>query len=88
MSTKFGILTLDIEHDKLVDEDGDLHSYISKSIFEPIFFRGTNSRWLTAIGEYLPNDMKVYALDNTQQGIFTIGDCKEFLKRKDNEQDD
>jgi len=88
MSTKFGILTLDIEHDKLVDEDGDLHSYISKSIFEPIFFRGTNSRWLTAIGEYLPDDMKVYALDNTQQSIFTIGDCKEFLKRKDNEQDD
>jgi len=85
MSTKFGILTQNIEHDKLVDEDGDLLDYISTSIFEPIFFRGTNSRWLTAIGEYLPDDMKVYALDNTQQGIFTIGDCKEFLKRKDND---
>lgn len=82
MSTKFGILTLDIEHDKLVDEDGDLHSYISKSIFEPVFFRGVNTRWLTAVGEYLPDDMKVYALDNTQQGIYTIGDCKEFLKKE------
>ena len=88
MSTKFGILTLDIEHGKLVDKDGDLLDYISTSIFEPVFFRGTNSRWLTTFGEYLPDDMKVYALDNTQQGIFTIGDCKEFLKRKYNEQDD
>ena len=80
MSTKFGILTLDIKHDKLVDEDGDLLDYISTSIFEPVFFRGTNSRWLTVFGEHLPDDMKVYALDNTQQGIFTIGDIKKFMK--------
>jgi len=82
MSTKFGILTQNIEHEKLVDEDGDLLYYISRSIFEPIFFRGINTRWLSASGEYLPNDMKVYALDNTQQGIFTIKDCKELLKRE------
>lgn len=82
MSTKFGILTEQVDHEKLVDEDGDLLDYISTSIFEPVFFRGTNSRWLTAVGEYLPDDMKVYALDNTQQGIYTIRDCKEFLKKK------
>jgi hypothetical protein len=81
MSTKFGILAQNIEHYKLVDEDGDLLDYISTSIFEPVFFRGTNSRWLTVFGEYLPDDMRVYALDNTQQGIYTIGDCKEFLKK-------
>lgn len=85
MSTKLGILTLDIEHDKLVDKDGDLHDYINTDIFEPVFFIGANSRWLTAFGKYLPDDMKVYALDNTQQGIYTIGDCKEFLNRKDND---
>ena len=79
MSTKFGILTLDFDHDKLVDEDGDLHDYINKDIFEPIFFRGTHSRWLTHFGKFLPDDMKVYALDNTQQGIFTIGDIRIFL---------
>jgi hypothetical protein len=82
MSTKFGILTQQIDHEKLVDEDGDLLDYISRDIFEPIFFRGINTRWLSAVGEYLPDDMKVYALDNTQQGIFTIKDCKELLKRK------
>ena len=81
MSTKFGILTQNIDHEKLVDEDGDLLDYISRNIFEPIFFRGVNTRWLSAVGEYLPDDMKVYALDNTQQGIFTIKDCKELLKR-------
>jgi hypothetical protein len=80
MSTKYGILTQQIDHEKLVDEDGDLLDYISRDIFEPIFFIGINTRWLSAVGEYLPDDMKVYALDNTQKGIFTIKDCKELLK--------
>ena len=86
MSTKFGILTQNIDHEKLVDEDGDLLDYISRNIFEPIFFRGVNTRWLSAVGEYLPDDMKVYALDNTQQGIFTIGDIKKFMKDETNSQ--
>jgi hypothetical protein len=84
MSTKFGILTQNIDHEKLVDEDGDLLDYISRDIFEPIFFRGINTRWLSAVGVYLPDDMKVYALDNTQQGIFTIGDIKKFMKDETN----
>jgi len=84
MSTKFGILTQNIEHEKLVDEDGDLLDYISRDIFEPIFFRGINTRWLSAVGVYLPDYMKVYALDNTQQGIFTIGDIKKFLDNETN----
>jgi hypothetical protein len=79
MSTKFGILTEQIDHDKLVDEDGDLHFYISKTIFEPVFFRGNTSRWLTSYGEQFKDDTRVYALDNTQQGIYTIKDIKEFL---------
>ena len=79
MSTKFGILTEQIDHDKLVDEDGNLHFYISKTIFEPVFFRGNISRWLISYGEQLKDDVRVYALDNTQQGIYTIKDIKEFL---------
>jgi hypothetical protein len=79
MSTKFGILTEQIDHNKLVDEDGDLHFYISKTIFEPVFFRGNTSRWLISYGEQLKDDVRVYALDNTQQGIYTIKDIKEFL---------
>lgn len=84
MSTTFGILNIKVEHEKLVDEDGDLLEYISSGIFEPVFFRGNNSRWLKNWGELLDDDTKVYAIDNTQQGIFTIKDCKEFLKDKEN----
>lgn len=82
MSTVFGILQTKVEHEKLVDQDGDLLDYISKEIFEPVFFRGTNSRWLKNWAKLLDDDTKVYAIDNTQQGIFTIKDCKEFLKNK------
>jgi hypothetical protein len=82
MSTTFGILKTRVEHDKLVDEDGDLLDYISKEIFEPVFFRGNkgnNNRWLKDWGKLLPDETKVYALDNTQQGIFTISDIKKFI---------
>jgi hypothetical protein len=82
MSTTFGILSIQVEHDKLVDEDGDLLEYISSGIFEPVFFRGNNSRWLNNVGPYLPNELKVYAIDNTQQGIFTIGDIIKFIEEK------
>ena len=82
MSTKFGILTEDIPHELLVDKYGDLNFYISTSIFEPIFFRGSNSRWLNSLGPKLADNTKVYALDNTQQNIYTIKDIKEFLKVK------
>lgn len=82
MSTTFGILKIRVEHEKLVDQDGDLLEYISHGIFEPVFFRGTNSRWLKNWAEQLDDNTKVYAIDNTQQGIFTIKDCKEFLNNK------
>ena len=38
-----------------------------------------NCRWLNPLGELLPDDTKVYALDNTQQGIYTIGDIKQMM---------
>ena len=83
MSTTFGILRTQVDHDKLVDDDGDLLEYISENIFEPVFFRSlNNSRWLTHFGPHLSDDIKVYALDNTQQGVYTIKDCKELLKRE------
>jgi hypothetical protein len=83
MSTTFGILKLKIDHDKIVDDDGDLLEYISENVFEPVFFRSmNNSRWLTHLGPYIADDIKVYALDNTQQGIFTIKDCKNLIDKE------
>ncbi len=79
MSTKFGILRkpIDIE---LGDEDG-VYYYIDTEIFDEVWFRSMGrSRWLSDLAKLLPDDTRVYALDNTQQGIFTIGDIKKTMK--------
>jgi len=83
MSTTFGVLKEYIEHDKLVDEDGDLLWYISENAFEPVFFRSMNrSRWLNSLGQSADDNIRVYALDNIQQDIYTIKDCKELLEKE------
>jgi hypothetical protein len=82
MSTTFGILRIKVEHEKLVDEDGTLLGYVSDEIFEPVFFRGRNCGWLNNLAEHIDENTKVYPLDNTPQGIYTIKDCKELLKNK------
>jgi hypothetical protein len=79
MSTTFGIpkVPIDIE---LGDEDGIFY-YINPDIFEKVFFRTMyNSRWLNDLAKSLPEETKVYALDNTQQGVYTIGDIKKCMK--------
>ena len=82
MSTTFGILRIDIDHNKLIDEDGELLEYISDNIFEPIFFRSMNNcKWLNSIAKHISDDTKVYALDNSAQGVYTIKDLKELLER-------
>jgi len=83
MSTTFGIPLYPVDDTILLDEDGMLQPYISENFFNDVFFRGNggkNSRWLKEWAELLPDETKVYALDNTPQGIFTIGDIKEFMK--------
>jgi hypothetical protein len=79
MSTTFGIPKepIDIE---LGDADGIFY-YINPDIFDKLFFRTmNNSRWLNDLAKSLPNETKVYALDNSQQGVYTIGDIKELMK--------
>jgi Tfp pilus assembly protein PilN len=79
MSTTFGIPKepIDIE---LGDADGIFY-YINPDIFEKVFFRTMyNSRWLNDLAKSLPEETKVYALDNTQQGVYTISDIKQLMK--------
>jgi hypothetical protein len=83
MSTTFGIPVYPVDDAILLDEEGELQPYISKNFFNDIFFRSfKNSRWLNDFANKLPDDTKVYALDNSPQGIYTIGDIKKFLKEK------
>lgn len=85
MSTTFGIPKSHVNIDRLLDENGELHEYIDTSFFENVFFRGGNDRWLSPFGEMLPRDMRVFPLDNSAQGIYTIGDIKDYLKNKKKE---
>jgi len=46
---------------------------------------GKVSIWFTnPLAELLPDDIEVEAIDNSQQGIFTIGDIKEKIKDEEN----
>jgi hypothetical protein len=84
MSTTFGIPQRQVELNKLVNESGELYDYIDTSFFDKVFFRTLeNSRWMNSLASRLPDDTRVFSLDNTAQGIYTIGDIKNFLKAKD-----
>jgi hypothetical protein len=83
MSTTFGIPQRQVELSKLIDENGDLHDYIDTSFFEKVFFRGGHSRWLNPLASRLSDDTRIFPLDNTAQGIYTIGDIKKFLKQEE-----
>ena len=86
MSTTFGIPQRQVELSRLIDENGDLHDYIDTSFFEKVFFRTMhNSRWMNSLASRLPDNTLVFPLDNTAQGIYTIGDIKKFLKEKEDE---
>jgi hypothetical protein len=79
MSTTFGIPKEPINIE-LGDADG-IYYYINPDIFEKVWFRSSgNSKWLNDLAKSLPNETKVYALDNSQQGIYTIGDIKQLMK--------
>ena len=85
MSTTFGIPQRKISIDSLCDDEGNLLDYIDPSFFEKIFYRGNagyGTRWLNNTAHLLPDDTRVYPLDNTAQGISTIGDIKEHLQIK------
>jgi hypothetical protein len=48
---------------------------------KPIARRVGTSVWFTEpIAELLPNDLEVIAIDNTSQGIYTIGDIKKQIR--------
>jgi hypothetical protein len=75
MSTTFGINTSDFKDFEL-DEYGDIPEWINPSIFKKVAFRSNGIRWTDDLAKLLPDDTKVYPLDNSAQDIYTIGDIK------------
>lgn len=79
MSTIFGIITNgeDFELDEYGDIPEGIRDYVD---FEEVAFRSSSIRWINPIASKLSDETKVYPLDNTAQGIFTIGDIKREIK--------
>ena len=48
-----------------------------------IAFRSNGMRFTNTLAQLLPDETPVIALDNTQQGVNTIGDIKEQIKQTD-----
>jgi hypothetical protein len=46
-----------------------------------IAFRSNYVMWINPIAHLLPDDTKVEPLDNSAQGIYTIGDIKKAIKK-------
>jgi hypothetical protein len=85
MSTTFGIPIKKM--DITIDEYEEIFKWIDdeNESFTEVWYRSMgNCRWLNPLGELLPDDTKVYALDNSQQGVYTIGDIKKMMDKQNN----
>jgi hypothetical protein len=82
MSTNFGIPIRQVEIE-LGDEYG-IFDYIDENFFQEVAVRSNsgNIYFTSALAHKLPDDTIVYALDNTQQGIYTIGDIKKQIEKQ------
>jgi len=47
-----------------------------------IAFRSSTIRWENPLAHLLPDDTKVEALDNSHQGIYTIGDIRKAIEKQ------
>lgn len=82
MSTTFGVLTepnykvIEIDDMPVIEEDDE-------DFFEIVAFRSSHGMsWLNNLAPLLPDDLVVYPLDNSRQGINTIGDIRKQIKSK------
>ncbi len=54
----------------------------SNEIIEVAFRSSHGIKWKNPLAQLLPDETPVEALDNTNQGIFTIGDIKKEISKK------
>jgi hypothetical protein len=82
MSTLFGIPIREVDIE-LGDEYG-IFDYISEDFFQEVAVRTNSGKfaWVMALADQLRDDTKVYALDNSQQGIYTIRDIKNEIEKQ------
>jgi len=98
MSTIFGVLKKEYDYINVeYDEDNILVSsqYAAPDLkaidwencaewFEKVAirFNGDGGEWINPIADLLPDDTKVWALENTPQGVYFIKDLKELINAR------
>ena len=76
MSTTFGIKIDSDYYSETIDNTDE-------NCVKPIARRIHESMWFTdPLAKFLPDSMKVVAMDNDSQGIHTIKDIKNFIKKQ------
>ena len=82
MSTNFGIplRQVDIEF----GDEGGIFDYINEEFFQNVAHRSNSGKlyWSSSQGQYLSDKTRVYALNNSQQGIYTIGDIRNKINNQ------
>ena len=85
MSTTFGVYkgegVIELDNDMLPDSHFYNEDLIDEDFIE-VAFQGNynkNNHWLNNLAAFLSDDTKIYPLDNSAQGIYTIGDFKKLL---------
>ena len=69
MSTTFGV--------KVTGEFDDEEEYHIE-----VAFRGCYTRWTNPLAKFLSDNTKVEPLDNSAQGIYTIGDIRKNIEKQ------
>lgn len=84
MSTTFGIPRPVITKEIILEDDMLPEGFI-ESDFNEVVFRtnGGKFRWMSDIAPLLPDSTKIYPLDNSAQGIYSIGDVKQRIIQQD-----
>lgn len=87
MSTIFGVLKSESKANPRYDNDELLMDIMWEDVeydFEKvaIIFNGGGGRWINPIADLLPDDTKVWALNNTPQGVYFIKDLKELINAR------
>lgn len=69
MSTTFGI--------EIINDDAGIGEVVE------VAFRSNGMRFINPLAHLLPDDTPVIPLDNTPQGVYTIGDVKKEIEKTD-----
>ena len=84
MSTKFGILNIDLLKECDQDSLEEINKWMTcedrdEELFIEVAHRSNGLYWTNPLALYLDDSIPVFALDNSPQGIFTIGDIREAM---------